>query len=243
MYGIQMYSVRDLTQTDMQGALKQVSRLGYRKVEFAGFFGHNAKTVKGWLSRYGLTASGTHTGLRALDEDFDGVAAYHKALDCTLLTVPYENPRTQAELRMAIEKLKMYSRRLAERGITMAYHNHAHEFQPVEGGISQWNALVTQTDIPLQIDTFWVYAAGQDPVAWMKKLHAQGRLPVIHLKDGLAGGEGKPLGMGTAPVRAVHDAAYSLGVPMVVESETLTPSGMDEARICMEYLTALEQGK
>jgi len=241
MYGLQMYSVRDLTQTDLRGALEQVSGLGYQNVEFAGFFGHDAQTVKGWLSQYGLTVSGTHTGLQALDEDFDKMVSDHKTLGCTLLIVPYATAKTQAELNTLIAKLNVYRHRLAGQGITMAYHNHAHEFKPVDGGPSLWDALVTQTDIPLQIDTFWVYAAGQDPVAWMKKLHARGRLPVIHIKDGLASGEGKPLGMGSAPVKAVYRAARSLDVPMVVESETLAPSGMDEARICIEYLKAQEK--
>ena len=30
-------------------------------------------------------------------------------------------------------------------------------------------------------------------------------------------------------------------IPLVVESETLTPSGIEEARICIEYLKSLEK--
>lgn len=39
-YGIQMYSVRDVAQEDFQKALQTVAELGYRYVEFAGFFNH-----------------------------------------------------------------------------------------------------------------------------------------------------------------------------------------------------------
>jgi len=238
-YGLQLYSVRDTSKDDLQGTLRQVAALGYKTVEFAGFFGHTAEKVKGWLATYGLRVSGTHTGLQALDEDFDGVVAYHQAIGCGLLIIPFTKPETQAALDALITKLNGYQKRLAEQGITMAYHNHAHEFQAVEGGMSLWEALVTKTSIPLEIDTFWAYAAGEDPLAWMQTLHAQNRLPVIHIKDGLAAGEGKPLGMGTAPVKAVYQTAQTLGVPMVVESETLTPTGMDEARICIDYLRTL----
>ena len=41
-YGIQMYSVRDITEKDLEGALYQVADLGYKFVEFAGFFGRKA---------------------------------------------------------------------------------------------------------------------------------------------------------------------------------------------------------
>jgi len=48
-YGLQMYSVRDITGTDLAGALKKVAELGYSFVEFAGFFGNSAEDVKKML--------------------------------------------------------------------------------------------------------------------------------------------------------------------------------------------------
>jgi sugar phosphate isomerase/epimerase len=235
-YGLQLYSVRDSAQHDLRGALRQVARLGYENVEFAGYFNHAAATVKSWLREYKLRVSGAHVGLRALDEDFDGTVAYHLELGCKLLIIPFANPQNREETQALIAKLNGYQRRLAAEGITLGYHNHAHEFKTAESGISLWDALVAQTSLPLELDTFWAYAAGQDAAQWMKALNAQRRLPAIHIKDGLAGGEGKPLGMGTAPVRQIYQTALELNVPMVVESETLTPTGMEEARVCIAYL-------
>ena len=48
-YGLQLYSVRDITGEDLEGALANVAALGYRFVEFAGFFGHSADKVKAML--------------------------------------------------------------------------------------------------------------------------------------------------------------------------------------------------
>ena len=64
-YGIQLYSLRDISKDDFEGMLKAVSEMGYKMVESAGFFGHSAETVKGWLDKYGLTMCSTHTGYRA----------------------------------------------------------------------------------------------------------------------------------------------------------------------------------
>ena len=98
--------------------------------------------------------------------------------------------------------------------------------------------LIYRTALDLQIDTFWAYAAGIDPVALLDRL--QTRVPVIHIKDGFENGEGMPLGRGTAPVKAVFEKARALNIPMVVESETLTPDGLTETDICIEYLRSLE---
>jgi hypothetical protein len=49
-----------------------------------------------------------------------------------------------------------------------------------------------------------------------------------------------PLGKGTAPTAAVYAKAKEMGLLMVVESETLTPTGLDEAQICIDYLKGLE---
>ena len=41
-YGLQLFSVRDVTENDLEGALRQVAEMGYSAVEFTGFFGHSA---------------------------------------------------------------------------------------------------------------------------------------------------------------------------------------------------------
>ena len=82
-YGLQMFSVRDVTEQDMEGALRQVAEMGYASVEFAGFMGHPAEQIKAWLDQYGLEVSGTHTGRALLtDERLEGTIASHKAIGC-----------------------------------------------------------------------------------------------------------------------------------------------------------------
>ena len=90
------------------------------------------------------------------------------------------------------------------------------------------------------IDTYWAFVGGNDPVEMMERL--KDRLIFIHIKDGDPEGHGTPLGMGQAPCQAVYKKAVEMGVPMVVESETCTPDGPTEARICIEFLKAQEEG-
>ena len=237
-YGIQMYSVRDITETNMEGALKALAEMGYSYVEFAGFFGIPAQSIKEMLDKYGLRVSGTHTGWQEVAEHFEETLAYHKAIGNKNIIIPGADLTTKAKLDAFIDMLNEFQPKLAAEGITLGYHNHDHEFKPNEDGQIIYDEIVARTKIALEIDTYWVYAAGKDPVALMEQL--KDRLPVIHIKDGLSNRDGRPLGLGTAPVKAVYNKAVEMGVPMVVESETLQPDGLTEAKICIDYLKSLE---
>ena len=96
----------------------------------------------------------------------------------------------------------------------------------------------TITNIDFEIDTFWAFNAGCDPIKVMDRL--KDRIKLIHLKDGFIGGVGKPLGQGEAPIKEIRDYAYEHGFGIVVESETITPDGMTEAKECIEFLKTID---
>lgn len=196
-YGIQMYSVRDITEKDMPGALRALAEMGYKNVEFAGFFGIPAEESKKLLDDNGLKVSGTHTGWNEIAEHFEETVAYHKAIGNTRIIIPGADLTTKAKLDAFIDMLNEFQPKLAAEGITLGYHNHDHEFKPNEDGQIIYDEIVARSNVALEIDTYWAYAAGKDPVAMMEAL--KDRLPVIHIKDGLSNREGKPLGQGTAP--------------------------------------------
>ena len=230
-YGLQLYSVRDITGTDLPGALKAVADLGYSFVEFAGFFGHSAEEVKKMLDDNGLTVSGTHTGWQELTaENIDATIAYHKTIGNTNIIIPGADLSTREKLDALIALINEAQPKLAAAGITLGYHNHAHAFIHKE--------LEEKTTVEFEIDTYWAYVGKQDPVATLERL--KHRMRVIHLKDGSADGHGKALGEGTAPVAAVCEKAIELGLKMVVESETCDPTGIEEVGRCINFLRTLE---
>ena len=237
-YGVQLYSVRDVTQSDMRGALLSVARQGYSFVEFAGFFGLGAREIASMLAGAGLRVSGTHTGLAELKENTEETIAYHKAIGNKRIYVPYAELNTQEKIDAFISDMAALQPRFEKEGIRLGYHNHDMEFKPNNDGSVSMEQLFYRTSLDLEIDTFWAYAAGIDPVAVLKRF--AGRIPVIHIKDGFEDHKGMPLGQGTAPVTAVYEAAKAMNIPMVVESETLTPDGLTETGISIKYLRSLE---
>ncbi|MBQ9121673.1 MAG: sugar phosphate isomerase/epimerase [Clostridia bacterium] len=235
-YGIQMYSIRDLASKDLDAALGAVAEIGYKYVEFAGFFGHTAEEVRAMLDKHGLKVSGTHTQFGELEEDFEGTVQFHKIIGNKNIIVPGYDLTTKEKIDAYVEKCNAMLPRLAAEGIRLGHHNHSAEFLPVEGVLPEVE-LETRTDIMLELDTYWAFNAGEDPIAWMKRLYSEGKLSVIHLKDGFVGGRGVALGEGEAPVAAVRALAEELGITIVVESEGLDPTGREEVERCFKYLS------
>lgn len=238
-YGLQMYSVRDLTKEDLEGALRQVAELGYSFVEFAGFFGHSAGDVKKMLDTYGLRVSGTHTPWQELAPDrLAETIAYHKELGNTNIIIPSADMSTPEKLDAFIDLVNDVQPKLAAEGISLAYHNHDGEFVPNGFGVITHTELEKRTNVEFEIDTYWAYVARRNPVEELERL--KHRIRVIHLKDGFADRKGMALGEGTAPVAAVREYALKNGLCMVVESETCQPTGIEEVGRCIRYLRSLE---
>lgn len=251
-YGLQMFSLRDITGKDLKGALKQVAEMGYKFVEFAGFFDNAAEDVKAWLDEYGLVCSGTHTGRAPLEDDvIDATIAYHKAIGCTNLIIPGMDWSTRENLDDNIALMNRAQKKLAENGITLGYHNHDREFLVTPYGALIEEEIIARTSVELQIDTWWAFNAGLDPVAYCEA--HKDRIRVIHLKDGIAakpecrtydrcreGVKGKSVGSGEAPILAIRDWCLKNNVLMVIESEGLNPTGPEEVKRCIDFLRTLD---
>ena len=238
-YGLQLYSVRDAMEADFEDALKKVAEMGYTYVEFAGFFGRSAEEVKALLDKYGLIISGTHTSWEQLKpEVIEETVKYHTTIGNPHFIIPSANLATLEKIAEVVEVVNFAQPILEKAGIKLSFHNHSREFEVKPWGSTSHTELEKQTDMGFEIDTFWAWNAGTDPLQVMERL--KDRICVIHLKDGFKGGKGIPLGEGEAPVAAVRKKAIEMGLTMVVESESLTPSGLDEAQRCITYLRSLD---
>lgn len=238
-YGLQMYSVRDFTGKDMDYSLREVAAMGYDFVEFAGFFGHSAEEIRGMLDKYGLYVNSTHTGWGEIYGKTEETLAYHRTIGNKNLIVPGADLGNKEKLDRFIEQVNELQPKLEAEGFKLHYHNHSHEFKPNADGQIIHTELEKRTKINFQIDTYWAFAAKVDPVAILERL--KDRVSVIHLKDGDGGRVGYSLGLGVCPVADVRRKAIELGLTMVVESESLTPDGLSEAKRCIDYLRELDK--
>lgn len=239
-YGLQLYSVRDTAEKDMELALKEVAAMGYSFVEFAGFQGKTPEEIKALLQKYNLTAVGTHTGLDQLtDEKYDETVAAHKTIGCDSIVIPYVDLSTKERIDAVVDRVNYLIPKLKEDGISLHYHNHDHEFKANKDGLTPEYELLNRTDILLEVDTYWVFNAGGDAVKFINE--HKDRIRLIHLKDGIKNGEGCSLGLGEAKAAEVRKAALELGLKIIVESESLNPTGLEEVSRCADFLKAEDE--
>lgn len=242
-YGVQLYSVRDcVKEQGMRETLRRVAEIGYKSVELAGYGDLTAAELRACADEFGLTVCGAHVGIKALLPDrIEQTVEEMKILGINELIIPAAKIKTEEQIREFLAQLEWALPRLREAGIDVGFHNHHTEYLPNDDGLYAMEILEKETDLFFELDTYWAFHAGIDPVAEMER--KKDRLRVIHVKDGIPAAEGecgKPLGEGTAPVAAVYRKALELGLPMIVESETCTPDGMTEIRVCYDYLKSLE---
>lgn len=245
-YGLQLYSVRDITAVDFEGALRQVAEMGYRMVETAGFFGHSAQEVAEMLEKYGLTACSTHTPAEEVFLRTEEVIAFHQAIGCRDIVLPSIHGATKEELDQTVADVNRVLPIIREAGMRLHFHNHWREMLPNRDGLVPVEELARRTDILLQIDIFWTFNAGRDPLQVLDQY--RDRIRIVHLKDGIPRsianedrGIGKSLGQGMAPVEEARRIAMERDLVMVVESEGLDPTGLDEVRRCIDYLKLLDE--
>ena len=55
--GLQLFSVKDFMEKDVEATLKAVSEMGYECVEFAGYFDKSAEEMKALCEKPSLTAN------------------------------------------------------------------------------------------------------------------------------------------------------------------------------------------
>ena len=184
--GIQLYSVRDEMKRDVAATLARLSEIGYREVEFAGYFGKSPAEIRQLLTANNLTAPSTHVPYELLKGNWDKTLEDAVAMGHQWVTIPYlsDNVRgTTASWRSVAKEFNAGAQRARARGLRFAYHNHDFEFKTVDGQVPL-DILLAETDpalVDFEMDVYWTVRGGADPQAYFRK-HPS-RFPLLHIKD------------------------------------------------------------
>lgn len=183
---LQLFSVREECAEDLVGTLRAVAEMGYEGVEFAGYYGKDAKELRKILDNLGLKVAGTHIGINTLlGDELQRTIEFNTTLGNRFLIMPglpeeYRNSKA-AWLRTA-EIMNEISDKVKPHGMRVGYHNHAVEFQPMEGEIP-WDIFfgATSEDVVMQLDTGNALYGGGDCVSILERY--PGRAITVHLKS------------------------------------------------------------
>lgn len=262
---LQLYSVRDFMEKNIEGTLKAVADMGYEYVEFAGYFGLTAEDMRALLDKYGLKACSVHQSYEPVLEDPEYWIPYLKTLGIDFFAMPWmaaERHKGNDAFEDTVKDFIAVGKLFKDNGIQYLYHNHDFEFEIVEGKYKlDWlYESVSAEYLQTQVDTCWVKYAGVDPAAYIRKY--KGRSPVVHLKDftcdvlnagamyELIGAETKkpsreennfvfqPLGMGLQDFKSILEASEYAGADYVVveQDRSIGRTSLEAVEISRKYL-------
>jgi sugar phosphate isomerase/epimerase len=188
--GMQLYTVRTDLEKDFDGTLAKVAAIGYKEVEFAGYFGHSPQQVRAALKKHGLTSPAAHLDYPTVSDP----AKWAKALDDAAVIGQkfVVNPWLDESLRKepgiwqrVADTYNKAGEAANKHGIQFCYHNHNFEFYPREdaSGKTPMDVLLESCDpklVKIELDLCWIAAAGKDPLDYFHRY--PWRFPLVHVK-------------------------------------------------------------
>jgi len=183
--GVQLYTVRDEMTKNVDNTLAQIAAIGFKEVEFAGYFNRSPQEIRDLLRRHDLAAPSAHVGYADLTDKWQGIVDGAHTIGHKFLVNAYldDEVRKQPDIyKRAAAAFNRAGEISKKAGIQFAYHNHHFEFVPVDGKLP-YEILLEECDaglVKMEMDLCWISVAGQDPVAYFQKY--PGRFPMVHVK-------------------------------------------------------------
>ncbi len=267
--GIQLYSVREQLAQDYEGTLAQVGSLGYQEVEAAGFYKHSPAEVKQALQKANLRCVSSHVPFGELHDHFDQHLAFNKELGVEYLICSSPGFKTPSDAPAAVgsrhgrtlslddwrynaEQFNMMGEKVKAAGMHFGYHNHFHEFIPVDGTVPYMEILriTDPAKVTLELDCGWTVVGGFKPVELLRNY--PNRFSMLHVKDfkvapGTTPGPNTPdptvteLGLGNIDYRPIfQQAAKTQKIRhMFVEQEAFDMPYMQSLKVDADYIKSL----
>jgi sugar phosphate isomerase/epimerase len=258
--GLQLYTVREFMKTDFAGTIAKVAAVGYKEVEFAGYFDHSPKDVRAILDKTGLTAPSCHVGYDVVEKKWpetldDAKIVGHKYVICPWID---EKQRVEPDgWKRAVDLFNHAGEASKKVGIQFGYHNHSFEFDPAPSlsGKLPYDFLLAETDpklVVMEMDLCWISVAAKDPLGYFDKY--PGRFPLVHVKDWVKdattpsayqgamgqsvkfGGRMADVGQGSIDWKKLFARAEKAGIKHYFVENDEPKSAFEDIKISFDYL-------
>lgn len=253
--GIQLYSLRAQFKENATGALDLLKTYGVTEVETWSGTGLTPEQLSKELKARGVKAVSAHIGYADFQKDVNAVIATAKILGVEYVIVPILNGRNlkDEDAHKIASDFNTWGAALKAAGLKFGFHTHGAEMAPSAAGNGEtlFDIMVRETKpelVTYEMDVFWAYQAGQDPVKLLNKY--PDRWSMLHLKDMRKGG---PVGLGQRTAAtdqtavgngeinwpAILATAQKIGVKhYFLEDET--PAPLQEIPVSLKYLRGLK---
>jgi sugar phosphate isomerase/epimerase len=243
--GLQLYTLRDAMATSVERTLHEVARIGYREVEFAGYFDRPPRAIRQLLDRNGLKSPSAHVDIGLLRSGWYRTLNEASEMGQKWLVVPSLPSADRDSVDSLKRTAELFNRAALDAKtfkIRVAYHNHDTDLREVEGQ-RPLDVLLRETDAKLvdfEMDLYWLSMMGADPLAYFRQW--PGRFPLLHVKDssGPPDQRMETVGQGTIDFAAIFAARDLAGARHFYVEHDHPDDPMASVRASYSYLAQLE---
>jgi len=245
--GIQTYSVRNQLNEDFEGTMKYIADVGYKHIEAYGLDTdgmflkkitpkHYAKVI----ADLGMEFKATHCSYTTADKAQKMIdAAKETGMEYLIVPAVGRNLRTSVDSWKGIaENFNKMGEMCNKVGLKFGYHNHAFEFEKIDGIIPQ-ELLMSETEkdlVHFEADLFWVTKGGYDPIKLIKKF--PGRIKLLHVKDATPELEGTTVGKGIIDFEAIFKVSKKDAVEYYFVEDERTDAPFKNIKADFEYISS-----
>ncbi len=257
--GLQVYTIREALAEDFEGSMQKIADLGYVNIELFAYrdgryFGYSIPEVKSLMSDLGLRVKSSHVSTGWTSPDVVGTMtnsweqtvqdAAELGQDYIVLAYLTDAEReSMDDYKKVAELLNSCGETAKKAGLQMAYHNHAFEFEAIDGQVP-YDLLLRECDeelVKFEMDLYWTKRAGVDAVEYFN-MHS-GRFPLWHVKDMGAGEEQffAAVGEGVIDWENMFSHAETAGLDYYFVEQDATKSGQpfQEIEKSISYLKSI----
>lgn len=239
MLGIQIYTVRSLTETAIGAdrAVKALKDIGYETLQLAGSL-EVMENCAAAAKKYGVNVIGILTGVPTLKDDFDRIINLARECGCRDIGIS-GNAKNEAEANELVKSANELARRINAEGFSFSYHNHSHEYIRTECGKTVMDILLEGfSGVELMPDTYWLQHGGAD-VRDFIETHGE-KVKILHVKDMKRTPDGvtfAEVGYGNLNMRGIIKSAKAVGIKdFIVEQDLCDGDPIESARVSYENL-------
>lgn len=249
--GLQIYTLRESIFKDPKGVLQKVAGFGYKKLETFAYrdghiYGMPFNEFGSFIKDLGMKVTSGHYGLDMVKGDsWEKAVADAKSINQGFMVVPYLNEpdrKTIDDYKRVCEILNKAGEVCNKHGIRFGYHNHAFEFESLEGQVP-FDVMLAELDpklVGMEMDIYWVVRAGQDPFRYFEKY--PGRFEQWHVKDMDKTNKERnaDIGSGSIDYKAIFAKAKQSGMKhFYIEQESYPGDPMDSVAAGAKYLKTI----
>jgi sugar phosphate isomerase/epimerase len=228
--GAQFYSIRDNTTNpeDLRLAFERIKNIGYEIVQMSAICDIDPLLLKSYSDEFSLPITCTHSPFDRIINDTDALIYEHKIYGCPTIGLGYMPTEYHGNgIYDFVEVLREPIRKIKAAGLDFAYHNHAFEFESVDGKLIYDILIDELPELNFIIDTYWIKYAGYDFIEYVKRIGAD-RIKNVHFKDMKSEPQGEicPCGEGIIDFAPLIKLCNEMGIKnALVEQDNAPDSG------------------